>query len=189
MELLKQITDVLKNVYDIFIKAAPTLVAVLAIWINNKSAKKRDKNNREANSRLKILWDICEFTDELYFEANKIGMEAFSQTSGDISEWDIEKSMSIEKLQEKIVVVQRKVKVSSEIYETVGEMQLGWEKLYEACDSIIGTSDQILEEILGDEKIIQQLGATLQNNLIRFEEEYKKYITVVYKEIKRIIDK
>lgn len=34
MECLNQILDALKGASDIIIKAAPTLVAVLAIWIN-----------------------------------------------------------------------------------------------------------------------------------------------------------
>ncbi len=184
MECLNQILDALKGASDIIIKAAPTLVAVLAIWINNASAQKRDRNNRDANSRLKILWNICELTDELYFEVKKLCEETIYQTSTSAS-----KDKCIDGLQEKVIALQREVKISSEIYETVGETQLKWEKLYSACKTVIDTSGEISTDIFKNEENIQLLNATLKTSLIRFEDEYKNYTKTVYKEIKRIIDK
>lgn len=189
MECLNQILDALKGASDIIIKAAPTLVAVLAIWINNASAQKRDRNNRDANSRLKILWNICELTDELHFEVSNLCEKIFYQASINASKIDTEKNKRIDELREKVITVQRKVKISSEIYETVGEMQLKWEKIYEACNPMINTSEAILTEVFGNEENIQLLNATLKTSLIRFEDEYKNYTKTVYKEIKRIIDK
>lgn len=188
MECLNQIFDGLCVALKILLNAAPTLVALLAIYINNNSAKRRDKINREASSKLKILWDICNITEELYFTISKFAAELLSQTSNDNLEQDLEANEYLWKLNEEIIDIQRKIKISSEIYETVGERRLGWEKIYSSCDSVEDVSKKILEDIFGDEGTNQQLRRDLENNLENFEKEYKNYTQAVREEIKRIIE-
>lgn len=188
MVSLEQLFDGLSVALKILIEAAPTLVALLAIYINNKSAKRRDKINREASSKLKILWDICDVMEELYFTISRFGAEVFSQKSSGNSEQDMEDNERIWELGEEVISVQRKVKISSEIYETVGEIKLNWAKVYDSCDAIMDVSQKILEDIFGNEETNQELKKDLENSMRKFEVEYKNYTQAVREEIKRIIE-
>lgn len=188
MEYFNQISNVLCIVCEKLLQFAPTIVALYAVYKNNRSASRRDRANRESSSKLKILWDICEFTDELYVKISKFGAEVLTQTSKNSLKKDLEENERFWDSEEEIFDIQRKVKISSEIYETVGDVNLEWRKIYDSCDLVIEISQKVFEDIFGEEGTNQKLKESLEDKLNQFDREYRKYTETIRKEIKRIIE-
>ncbi len=182
------VLDVLRAVGKIIIDAAPTLVALLAIYFNNNSAAKRDRHNKEVDVKLKILWETCDFSNDLYLIVSELGGMAIVYAGEE--EYSNEEAVKISdeywKLDKKAIVLQRKVRTSSEIYESVGEKILDYEKYCKSSDTVRESSSKLMMDIFGDEKDTEKMKKDLESELNNFELIYNQYSKTVQNEIKNI---
>lgn len=179
-DILPEIDLMLKVFFNIFKDIAPTLVALLAIWINNKSARKRDENNKKIDIKLKMLWELWEIVNEVFYSVSKLGAYAYtaneSNGSGDNTEFF--------DLDSKIIILQRTMKDIAKRYEVVFNKNVNWSEFYESIEIVRKKSSSYVLDIFNynNKKLIKEIETALD----KFDTAHEKLLDEIHKNIKEL---
>lgn len=175
--------------WELFKGIAPTAVALIAIYINNKSTRKRDIRNKKTDIQLEMLnkmWDgVVQLDEELNYLISKVApceKECFCNEEQELDACD--------DLFDKIDMclnLNYKIKLCAERYELISdECFISW-NFYNLVDNTI----EIIQNTYGQNSESMSINEQIEKNqdwIDKYVVECKVYLESIGKKIKKLVN-